>query len=140
MSPQVVHSAAYNIRNSKYGLCREKKVALNHGRSLMMTEFSWKDEDHILQACGANRGLIFDQVLHHCPQHHCQQGFDSVAEHQTRDLKIMGLIPNRIGRQIFFSRNNFLCCLLFWCPFHSHVAALAWKRPGSFCQKCSRTL
>ena len=33
-------------------------------------------------------------------------------------------------------RENFLCWLLFWYPFHPCVTAVACKRPRSFCQKC----
>ena len=43
-------------------------------------------------------------------------------------------LPER--REIFFSRVNFLCWLLFRYPFHPRVTAVARKRPRSFCQKC----
>ena len=31
---------------------------------------------------------------------------------------------------------NFLCWLLFWCPFHFCAVAEAYRRSPSFCQKC----
>ena len=54
----------------------------------------------------------------------------------THGWKVTGLSPCRSGGRIFFSRVNFLCWLLFRCPFHPCVAAVACKRPRSFCQKC----
>ena len=54
-------------------------------------------------------------------------------EPQTRNRKVLGSSP---GRRIFFSRVNFLCRLLFPCPFHPCVTTVAHKRPQSFCQKC----
>ena len=47
----------------------------------------------------------------------------SVVEHWTCDQKVVGLSPSRNSGRFFFSRVNFLCCLLFWYPFHPHVTS-----------------
>ena len=57
-------------------------------------------------------------------------------EHRTRDRKVAGSNLCRSGGRIFFSRVNFLCWLLFRCPFHPCVTAVARKIPRSFRQKC----
>ena len=44
----------------------------------------------------------------------------------------------RSGRRIFFSSVNFLCWLLFWYLFHTHISTVAHKGSWSFCQKCRR--
>ena len=57
-------------------------------------------------------------------------------ECQTRDRKVAGSTPCRSGGEIFFSRVNFMCWLLFRYPFHPRVTAVARKRSWSFCQNC----
>ena len=54
----------------------------------------------------------------------------------THDWKVTSSSPCRSGGRIFFSRVNFLCWLLFFCPFLPCVTAVARKRSRSFCQKC----
>ena len=39
------------------------------------------------------------------------------------------------SRNIFFSRVNLLCQLLFWYPLHPSATAVACKRSWSFCRK-----
>ena len=56
---------------------------------------------------------------------------------RTRDRKAASSNPGRSGGRIFFSRSTFLCWLFNRCPFHPRVAAVALKRPRSFCQKCN---
>ena len=63
-------------------------------------------------------------------------GIAQWLEHRTHDWKVTGSNPCRSGGRIFFSRVNFLCWLLFRCPFHPCVTAVARKRSRSFCQKC----
>ena len=67
--------------------------------------------------------------LHH---HHHHQWL----ERRTRDWKVVGSNPCRSGGRVFFSSVNFLCWLLFRCPFHPRVTAVARKRSRSFCRKC----
>ena len=55
---------------------------------------------------------------------------------RTRDQKVAGSNPCRIGGIILFSWVNYLCFLLFRYPFHPRVTAVARKRPRSFCRKC----
>ena len=57
-------------------------------------------------------------------------------ERRVCDRKVAGSSPGRSGGRIFFSGVNFLCWLLFRCPLHSRVSAVARKRSRSFCQKC----
>ena len=57
-------------------------------------------------------------------------------EHRTRDRKVPGSSPGRIGEKIFFSRVNFLSSLVFRYPFHTRITAVARKRCRSLCQKC----
>ena len=68
---------------------------------------------------------------------HCElgAGIAQWLERRTRDWKVAGSNPCWGGGRIFFSRVNFLCWLLFRCPFHPRVTAVARKRPRSFCQK-----
>ena len=63
-------------------------------------------------------------------------GIAQWLERRTRDRKVAGSNLCRSGGRIFFSRVSFLCWLLFWCPFHPRVTAVARKRPRSFRQKC----
>ena len=56
-------------------------------------------------------------------------------KHRIRDRQVAGLNPGRNGGRIFFSRVKFLCCLIFWYPFHLRVTAVASKRSWSFGQK-----
>ena len=63
-------------------------------------------------------------------------GIAQWLERQTRDWKVAGSNPCRSGGRIFFSMVNFLCWLLFQCPFHPCVTAVARKIPRSFRQKC----
>ena len=70
----------------------------------------------------------------------CLAGIACWLKRRTRDRKVASSNPGRSGRRIFFSRVNFVC-------LHSdsvsvpppspspHVAAVARKRPRSFCQK-----
>ena len=48
-------------------------------------------------------------------------GIAQWLEHRTRDWKVMGSNPCRSSGRIFFSWVNFLCWLLFRCPFHPCV-------------------
>ena len=45
-------------------------------------------------------------------------------------------IPAGTAGEIFFSRVDFLCWLLFRYPFHPRVTTVARKKSRSFCQKC----
>ncbi len=63
-------------------------------------------------------------------------GIAQWLERRIRDRKVAGSNLCRSGGRIFFSRVNFLCWLLFRCPFHPRVTAVARKRPRSFRQKC----
>ena len=63
-------------------------------------------------------------------------GIAQWLERRTRDRKVAGSNLCRSGGRIFFSRVNFLCSLLFRCPFHPRVTSVARKRPRSFRQKC----
>ena len=68
--------------------------------------------------------------------HVCQgAGIAQWLEHRTRDWKVAGSNPCWNGGRIFFSRVDFLCCLLFRYPFHPRVTAVARKKSRSFCQK-----
>ena len=73
-------------------------------------------------------GLASDEVLP-------VAGIAQWLECRNRVWKGGGSNPCRSSRRIFFSRVDFLCWLLFWYPFHPHVA-VACKRSWSFCQKC----
>ena len=64
------------------------------------------------------------------------EGSWMVKAPQTCDQKVRGSSPGRSSRNIFFSRVNFLCWLLFQCLFHPRVTVVARKRFWSFCQKC----
>ena len=57
-----------------------------------------------------------------------------LGQHQTRDRKVVNSSPGRSSGRIFFSIVNFLCWLLFG-VCSTCVAAVACKRPPSFCQK-----
>ena len=57
-------------------------------------------------------------------------------ERWIHDWKTVGSNPCRSSGKIFFSKVNFLCCLLFWYPFHPRVTTVTCKRPRSCCQKC----
>ena len=48
----------------------------------------------------------------------------SLVECRTHDSKVASLNPGRSGGRIFFYRVNFVCWLLFGCPFHPHVTNL----------------
>ena len=63
-------------------------------------------------------------------------GITQWLERRTRDRKVPGSSSGRSGEIIFFSMVNFLCWLLFRCPFHPRVTSAARKRSRSFCQKC----
>ena len=56
-------------------------------------------------------------------------------ERRTPDQKAVSSNPGRSGGTVFFSRVNFVCCLIR-CPFHPRATAVARKRPRSFCQQC----
>ena len=71
-----------------------------------------------------------------CPMYVRGAGIAQWLERQSRDWKVAGSNPSRSGGRIFFSGVNFLCWLLFRCPFHPRVTAVARKRPRSFRQKC----
>ena len=47
------------------------------------------------------------------------------VERWTHDQRVSGLSPGRNSGQIFFSKVNFLCRLLFLCPFNPRVTAEA---------------
>ena len=72
------------------------------------------------------------------PQHLPSLGSRIVQwfERWTHDWKVAGSNPCRNSGQIFFSRVNCLCWLLFQYPFHPCGTAVARKRSRSFCQKC----
>ena len=57
-------------------------------------------------------------------------GIAQRLERRTRDRKVPDSSPVRNGGRIFFSRVNFLCCLLFRYPFYPRVTAAARKRFG----------
>ena len=69
-----------------------------------------------------------------CDSH--KAGIAQWLECQIRDRKVPGSSPGRSGGKKFFSRVNFLCCLLFRYPFHPRVTAVARKRSRSFRQMC----
>ena len=64
-----------------------------------------------------------------------EEGIAQMLERRTRDRKVPGSSPGRSGGRIFFSRFNFLCCLLFRYPFDPSVTAAARKRSRSVCQR-----
>ena len=66
-------------------------------------------------------------------------GDNSVVRAPT-DWQIAGSSPCRSGGRIFVSVVNFLCWLLFRCPFHPRVTAVARKRSRSFCQSAGGRL
>ena len=94
-------------------------------------------------------GFLIQQYhwLHHVSQHHHRHikygwvqlssgaGIAQWLERWTRDWQVAGSNPCWSGGRSFFSRVNTLCWLLFRYPFHPCVAAVARKRPRSFCQK-----
>ena len=55
-------------------------------------------------------------------------GMAQWLEHQTRDWKVAGSNPCWNGGRVFFSRVDFLCWLLFRCPFHPRVTTVARKK------------
>ena len=63
-------------------------------------------------------------------------GIAQWLERRTRDWKVAGSNPCWNGGRIFFSRDDFLCWLLFRYPFHPRVTTVARKKSRSFCQKC----
>ena len=70
-----------------------------------------------------------------------QSGDCSGLQRRTRDRKVSGSSPGRIGRRIFFSIVNFLCWLLYRYPSPpppppTRITAVARKRSRSFRQKC----
>ena len=63
-------------------------------------------------------------------------GDSSVVRAPDSWLKGRGFETPLERREIFFSRVDFLCRLLFRYPFHPRVTAVARKKSRSFCQKC----
>ena len=53
-----------------------------------------------------------------------------LVKHQVHDGKVASSSSGWRGRTIFISRVNFLCRLLFWCPFHSVLPQWYVKDPS----------
>ena len=62
-------------------------------------------------------------------------GDSSVVRAPDSWLKGRGFESLLERRENFFSRVDFLCWLLFLCPFHPRVTTVARKKSRSFCQK-----
>ena len=57
-------------------------------------------------------------------------------ECRTRDRKVCQFESRQERRDDFLLRSQLCVLILFRCPFHPRVTAVARKRPRSFCKKC----